>query len=394
MIDEAKNTTVCLIKENINIMKEAKYMKKIRLFASLLVMFFLLILFNSECLALKSMVPETSKEAIIEKYLKNRVLDPIEGIWYLPDENGKYLEVIIMKNVSTEHHKEWAYAGILTDSLNGFGKVGEAKMLFNKTATPNIFKGLYVAQYRMSLAGPKGQYEIKTDFEMVRNNIIQAKLPRFGYKELSTILRVDNFTASSSGIGFFITNDLVATNAHIVENKTKISVTYGKQSVPATVVAVDDAKDIAILKASGMEQVVVPLPLANPKKAIVGEEVSLFGLRADEGTISGRKGNASNPTALFQVGIPVHAGNSGGPLFNMNGQVIGIASSNLADLYSIKEDGKLTQNMSYAINISYLMDISPVSLTYSKASESMEQLSNGEIKNRALKAVVYIEAEK
>ena len=54
---------------------------------------------------------------------------------------------------------------------------------------------------------------------------------------------------------------------------------------------------------------------------------------------------------------PVHAGNSGGPLFNMNGQVIGIASSNLADLYSIKDDGKLTQNMSYAINISYLMDI-------------------------------------
>ena len=366
--------------------------------SSLPIFFFILLIMvlvtSSECSALKRMVPETTKDSIVEKYLQDRQLDPIEGIWYLPDEEGKYLEVIIMKNTSTEHHAEWAYAGVLSDPTNNFGKVGEAKILFNKTETPGFYKGLYVSQYRMGLAGPKGQFEIKTNFTMVQNNMMQAKLPRFGYKDLVTIMRIDNFAGSSSGIGFFVTNDLVATNAHVVEGKSKITIVYGTQSVPATIVATDSANDIALLKASGMEQLIAPLMLGNPLSSNIGDAISVPGLKTDEGVIEGYKGRSPDLKALLQINTPINPGNSGGPLLNMNGQVIGVVSSNFNETSAVKDKEGIYQSKYYAAKISYLMDISPVPLAYLKnIANAVEPLTNDEIKKKAMKAVVCIQAE-
>jgi len=93
--------------------------------------------------ALPRVVPERTRDEIIQKYLSSRSLDPVEGAWAFCLEM-KCGEVAIVKN-DTGKFSNLDYVGILTVA-KGIGEIGEAKLFLNKGESPKLFPGKYIVQ--------------------------------------------------------------------------------------------------------------------------------------------------------------------------------------------------------------------------------------------------------
>jgi S1-C subfamily serine protease len=151
------------------------------------------------------------------------------------------------------------------------------------------------------------------------------------------------------GSGFIIDNSgLILTNAHVVFGRQLIVVTLDDGSaVPAQLVGADPIFDLAILKIpKPTEGTLNVVPLGNSDRVQVGEEVIAIGnpLGLDQsftrGVISAI--NRVLPETFFsfqepllQMDTPVNAGNSGGPLVNRCGQVVGITTSAIPEAQNI-----------------------------------------------------------
>ena len=147
--------------------------------------------------------------------------------------------------------------------------------------------------------------------------------------------------ATASGSGFFITDDgLFISNAHVVEDAMKIEVKTlaGKKS--ATVLRVDKDKDLALLRVSVVKGTVSYLAVATNSVSL-GAQVFTIGYplvelqgsrpKFTDGKISSLAGLKDDPDQM-QISVAVQPGNSGGPLTDMNGDVVGVVVARLNDL--------------------------------------------------------------
>jgi len=136
------------------------------------------------------------------------------------------------------------------------------------------------------------------------------------------------------GTGFFITsNGYMLTNHHVIEGADKITVTLNDRTeLDATLVGSDERSDVAVLKVEGSQFPALPIGDSNSLK--VGEPVlaigSPFGFdySASAGIVSAKSRSFSRETSVpfIQTDVALNPGNSGGPLFNQRGEVIGINS--------------------------------------------------------------------
>ena len=144
-------------------------------------------------------------------------------------------------------------------------------------------------------------------------------------------------TAAASGSGFIISADgYIVTNHHVIEDANKITVTlYDGKTYEAKLIGSDESNDIAVLKidADGL----VPVVLGSSSALSVGDEVAAIGNPLGELTFSLTAGVVSaldrtitteNTTMqLIQTDAAINSGNSGGALFNMYGEVVGITNA-------------------------------------------------------------------
>ena len=157
--------------------------------------------------------------------------------------------------------------------------------------------------------------------------LIEAKIPG-----------TDGTTEDSLGTGTVIdASGDILTSLHVVKDASNIQLTFadGTKST-ATVANQKPENDMAVLKAATPPAQIVPATLGNPKAMQVGDEAYVvgnpFGLYSSmsAGVISGfnrtfqPRNTDLNLTGLIQVDASVNPGNSGGPLLNRNGEVIGI----------------------------------------------------------------------
>ena len=172
----------------------------------------------------------------------------------------------------------------------------------------------------------------------------------------------------SGGTGFlFSSKDYVITNYHVVEGAKSIRAKFTNgQTVEAVVVAKDAKNDIAILKlANSPPMSATPIKLGDSSLARAGEKIFTIGYPASkimgekpkysEGVINAVTGMMDDPT-FFQISVPVQPGNSGGPLFNERGEVIGITTASLS-LLAIDAMGAIPQNVNYAIKSSFVKNL-------------------------------------
>ncbi len=169
----------------------------------------------------------------------------------------------------------------------------------------------------------------------------------------------------ATGTGFFISEDgYFLTCFHVIVGSGAVRLRNLKgETIEARVVATDRVNDLAILKAEGRFR---PLPVAPSGEVRRGAaivtmgfpNVSLQGIepKVTDGIVNSFSG-ANNDPRVFQVSAPIQTGNSGGPLVNMEGNVIGIVASKLDAQAIARQTGDIPQNVNYAIKSQYLLEL-------------------------------------
>jgi serine protease Do len=169
---------------------------------------------------------------------------------------------------------------------------------------------------------------------------------------------MDDTPSASLGSGFIISNDgYVLTNSHVVDGANVVTVKLtDKREFRAKVIGTDKQSDVAVLKISATNLPTVKI--GDPSQSKVGQWVVAIGSpygfdnTVTSGIISAKARSLpeENYTPFIQTDVPVNPGNSGGPLFNLQGQVIGIN----AMIYS--QTGGF-QGLSFAIPIDEAMRV-------------------------------------
>ena len=173
-------------------------------------------------------------------------------------------------------------------------------------------------------------------------------------------------TAAAAGSGFILTQDgYILTNYHVVESSSTITVTtYDGTSYDAKLVGYDESNDIAVLKIDAAD--LVPVVLGDSDTLNVGDSVVAIGNPLGELTFSLTTGSVSaldRPVTfstgttmnLIQTDCAINSGNSGGALFNMYGEVIGITNAKYSSSSSSSEAS--IDNIGFAIPIDQVRSI-------------------------------------
>ena len=209
-------------------------------------------------------------------------------------------------------------------------------------------------------------------------SVIKAETSRqIAQKSFSSVVLLvmqdENGQPISLGSGFFISDGIIATNLHVIENATRgyaKLVGQEKKYDISGIVGVNDEWDLVLLDAKGIKA--PSLTLGDSNQMQVGDEIFVVGNPQglegtfSQGIISGiRKVNSDS---LFQLTAPISPGSSGGPVLNTEGEVIGIA-------FGAFKDG---QNLNFAIPASYLAllskNLKPV-LPLAKVSKTKKEKS-------------------
>ncbi len=195
-----------------------------------------------------------------------------------------------------------------------------------------------------------------------------------------------NQVESGAGSGVIISSDgYILTCAHVVDGASTITVTIGDQDYTATLVGEDTTSDIAVIKidADGL----TPATVGDSDSLKVGQSVMAVGNPLGElgGTVTGGmisalnrsvtiQGSSSvNTMSLIQMDASVSPGNSGGGLFNMNGELIGIVNA--------KSSSSDAEGLGFAIPINDAIKV------------AQELLENGYVTGRPYLGITYLAVE-
>ena len=195
-----------------------------------------------------------------------------------------------------------------------------------------------------------------------------------------------NQVESGAGSGVIISSDgYILTCAHVVDGASTITVTIGDKDYTATLVGEDTTSDIAVIKidADGL----TPATVGNSDGLKVGQSVMAVGNPLGElgGTVTGGmisalnrsvtiQGSSSvNTMSLIQMDASVSPGNSGGGLFNMNGELVGIVNA--------KSSSSDAEGLGFAIPINDAIKV------------AQELLENGYVTGRPYLGITYLAVE-
>ena len=173
---------------------------------------------------------------------------------------------------------------------------------------------------------------------------------------VNTRIESDNNYAEGAGSGFIISVDgYVVTNYHVIENAKQITVIpHGAEEMTAKLVGADATNDIALLKVEGENLPFVTL--GSSDALAVGDQVAAIGNPLGEltatltvGYVSAKDRIVNNDGTvinMLQTDAAINSGNSGGPLFDMNGKVVGITT---AKYTGNSESGVTIEGLGFAI---------------------------------------------
>jgi S1-C subfamily serine protease len=208
---------------------------------------------------------------------------------------------------------------------------------------------------------------------------------------------------SMCGSGFVIQqNGYILTNYHVIKNATRMTVTVpGHDAVSARLVASDREKDLAILQVSARN--LTALPIASSEAVQVLDSITVLGyplpgelgtaLSASDGKVNAVREGRTTGTRLFQIDANVNPGNSGGPLLNNHGEVVGIVVAKINSLQYAKENGTLPERINFAIPINEAQELLRKVIPNFTTSNRQEVLTDQQVFQSAKGSTVLIVAD-
>ena len=167
--------------------------------------------------------------------------------------------------------------------------------------------------------------------------------------------------SKGSGSGSIVSSQgHIVTAAHVIKGSSYLEVITPTGTYPATVLSADDANDVALLKVehSFDNHILV----GRSSEVRLGQTVATIGFpnigiqghspKVTQGMISGENG-VQNDIRMWQISVPIQPGNSGGPLLDEQGRLVGVVVASLS-LRAIQITGSVPQNVNYAIKGAYL----------------------------------------
>jgi S1-C subfamily serine protease len=216
--------------------------------------------------------------------------------------------------------------------------------------------------------------------------------------------REDKRVVASAGTGFFVsTTGHILTNHHVVDDCKVIAVKTHDGARPllvANAVARDKPNDLALIKLEEASSASGVVPLPWRRDVQLGESVNVFGFphigtlattgSFTTGGVTSLAGIKDN-LAHFQLSAPIQSGNSGGPVADAHGNIIGVVVSKLNALAIAESRGDLPQNVNFAIKASHAASfLDAHGVTLRPAHGSSGALSGPDLAERLRKASVLI----
>ena len=226
-----------------------------------------------------------------------------------------------------------------------------------------------------------------------------------------------------SGSGFFISKlGHIITNEHVVKKCNKITVGDNiDRQVPARLIEVDRKNDLALLRTTTLDLAssetkslikklstqklgieIVPLATAGLMRSDdveLGEDIVVAGfpygdifskdIKVTFGNVNSTKG-VGDDSSQFQIQAPVQIGNSGGPIYDKYGNIVGVVVAQLDKLKMAKTIGSLPENVNFGIKASTVKQFLNSSGLPTKWAERNKEMSNKEISQIASKQTVMV----
>lgn len=247
----------------------------------------------------------------------------------------------------------------LVGGLSGVGGTAITNYIINNKSTSSMVEGV---RETSSL----NVTQVDTSKLMTASEVYAANVNSTVGITTSVTTNYWGFQTSSaaSGSGFIITDDgYILTNYHVIEDASSITVSlYDGKTYEASLVGYDESNDIAVLKVDA--QGLTPVVWGDSDKLNVGDSVVAIGNPLDELTFSLTSGAVSaldrevtlsgNVTMnLIQTDCAINSGNSGGALFNLYGEVVGITNAK----YSSSGSEASIDNIGFAIPVNDIREI-------------------------------------
>ncbi|MDP1677099.1 MAG: trypsin-like peptidase domain-containing protein, partial [Bacteroidota bacterium] len=249
--------------------------------------------------------------------------------------------------------------------------------------TKTAYKGAYSTDWYMS-----DHTKVGTTSFLKDKGLIEIELPsgknqeteKIKYVKIYPIKNDEESTLSkdekvkSTGSGFIIAETgLLVTNWHVVNGNNSIEVYLPQieKSYFAEIVLKDANNDVAILRLKDFEYSKIfekspPFTIIQSNQSKLGQDVFTLGFplgdilgksaKLSTGTLNSLYGLKDDPR-LFQISTPIQPGNSGGALFNKNGEIVGIVVASLNAKYFYENADIIPQNVNFAVKSDYLLNL-------------------------------------
>ncbi|MCI0756475.1 S1C family serine protease [Teichococcus vastitatis] len=208
----------------------------------------------------------------------------------------------------------------------------------------------------------------------------------------------------SSGTGFVVATDRVLTNQHVVGGCDRIFIrTADGRTLPAVPPArVDAGLDLALLTVPGDPGEVLPFrasPEVRRGEGVIAYGFPLPGLLSSDpkltrGEVNGLNGLGNNP-GHYQISAEVQPGNSGGPLFDLRGHVVGVVVSKLHAQNIAKRTGDIPQNVNFAVKGTATQDfLGRAGIQPRTEASTGPELGGADVGDIANRGTVFIRCER
>ncbi len=345
-------------------------------------------------------LPVTSRssdwtEKKLLKYFEQKKVAPLEGVY------EKILESEVDKTkykVALKRDQNGNYDVIYLSGARNYEDWGEGELIGQVTGTSGS-----PSHYKASWYLPDKSLEDEVYMSVDRHNMIYFAFPKAGnlrYKYFKLFPKKQTQSEQklkATGTGIAISADgYIVTSYHVIEGGDFLEVNINEgdytASYNARLVVKDVNNDLAVLKIDDIRFEGLPdiSYSFGTQAAQVGENVFTLGyplitsmgseLKLTDGLISAQTGYKGD-VSTYQVSVPVQPGNSGGPLFNRNGSLIGI----------IKAKHSKAENVTYAVksrNILNLIELLPESVLLSNNQQLVNQPLTSQVK--ALRRYVFL----